>query len=422
MLAINDTTTTVTPPSDTASLSWTPRASLKELPNVQIVYYYAIASVPLSADSVTFGLSSAVAAVCLGFGVSGADTSAPFDPNVGMPNKNSGSSSTATLEYDTSNPNDLLIVLEGFCAQGAAGSGSPSGFTLVNGGNVRPSNCAAEGFQSVIYSEIVSTTQSSSTNSVTWTFDTAISPFAVIGDAIQSAPGPTLTSVTCAGPFIANRGSTCNVTVIDNSPGTFITPTGTVGLSQTGVTGTFTACILVGTSASATCSSIFTASTNGTVAITASYPGDSTHTSSTGTTSIAVSSALSITFFTASPTMLDPGEKVTFTVTTSGGDGALSYSYANLPASCLSVNATSLSCYPTSSGNYRVTVTVTDRAMESANATAIITVGPQRVLGLPQAIGLAVIIGAIAGTGGVVVLSVAIALRRKKGRQAPAKA
>src|SRR5712664_96062 len=195
IIAINDTTTTVTSVSDTAPLSWIFRARQTEPGNVQIVYYYAIASAPLFADSVTFGLSSAaVATICVDFGISGADTSVPFDPNVGMPNKNSGSSTTASLMYNTSNPNDFLIILEGFCAQGAAGSGSPPGFTPINGGGVRPSNCVAEGFQSVIYYEIVSTTQSSS--SVTWPFDTAISPFAVIGDAIQSAPGPLSASVT----------------------------------------------------------------------------------------------------------------------------------------------------------------------------------------------------------------------------------
>src|SRR5207244_9769325 len=116
------------------------------------------------------------------------------DPNVVMPDKNSGLSTTATLKYNTSNPNDLLMVLEGFCAQGAAGSGSPSGFSLVNAGNVRSSsNCPADGFQSATYSEIVSTTQSSS--DVSWPFHTAVSPFAVIGDAIQSAPGPLSASV-----------------------------------------------------------------------------------------------------------------------------------------------------------------------------------------------------------------------------------
>jgi len=209
------------------------------------------------------------------------------------------------------------------------------------------------------------------------------------------------------------------VTVTDNSPGTFITPAGTLVLSQTGVTGTFTACILGGTSASATCSSTFTASTVGTATITASYPGDSTHASSSGATPITVNSALSITLFTASLTRVDPGEKVTFTVTTIGGYGTLSYSYANLPAGCLSTNSTILSCYPTSSGNYDVKVTVTDRAGESATSKVSVTVGPQRVLGLPQTTGLAVIFGAIAGVVVIAILSAFIAVRRRKRSQSP---
>jgi hypothetical protein len=64
-------------------------------------------------------------------------------------------------------------------------------------------------------------------------------------------------------------------------------------------------------------------------------------------------------------------------------------------------------------------VTVMDQAMESADATAVVTVGPQRVLGLPQAMGLAVIFGAIVAISAVLILSVALTLRRKKGRQAP---
>src|SRR3989441_12814202 len=127
-----------------------------------------------------------------------------------------------------------------------------------------------------------------------------------------------------------------------------------------------------------------------------------------------VGSDPSIVTFPASSSSLLPGDKVTFDVSASGGYGALSYSYANLPPGCLTTNSTSLSCYPTSSGNYRVTVTVTDRGMESANATAVLTVGPQRVLGLPQAMGLAVIFGAVVGIGAVLILSIFLTLRRKR--------
>jgi plastocyanin len=130
----------------------------------------------------------------------------------------------------------------------------------------------------------------------------------------------------------------------------------------------------------------------------------------------------SVTAFTALPLNLNLGDKVTFVVSTSGGDRALSYSYANLPAGCLSANATTISCTPTSSGNYHITVTVTDRSGESDTSMVSLTVGPQRVLSLPQAMGLAVIFGAIVGTSAVLILSVALVPRRKRGRQAPAKA
>jgi PKD repeat protein len=216
----------------------------------------------------------------------------------------------------------------------------------------------------------------------------------------------------------AGQTTVCTATVTDTSPGTFITPTGIVGLSQNRVTGAFTSCTLTGTTASAMCSSTFTASTIGTAAITAGYPGDPTHGSSSSTTSVTVSSDLSITSFTAYPTSLDFGEKITFAVSTSGGYGALSYEYTNLPGGCQSTNATTLSCTPTSSGNYDVTVTVTDRAGKTTTATVSIMVGPQRVVGLPQAMGLAVIFGSTAGIGAVVILSVAVALRRRKRRRA----
>ena len=142
-----------------------------------------------------------------------------------------------------------------------------------------------------------------------------------------------------------------------------------------------------------------------------SHANDATH--------VLVTSDPSIISFTASPPSLFPGEKVTFAVSTSGGYGSLSYSYADLPAGCLSTNATSLSCYPTSSGNYRVTVTVTERGGESATSIVSVTVGPQKFLGLPRAMGLAVIFGGIIGIIAIVVLSIAMVLRRRKRLRTP---
>jgi len=64
-------------------------------------------------------------------------------------------------------------------------------------------------------------------------------------------------------------------------------------------------------------------------------------------------------------------------------------------------------------------VTVTDQAGESVTATVSVNVGPQKVLGLPQALGLTIVFGGMAGVGAIVIVSIALALRRKKRRQAP---
>ena len=198
LLVVNDTTTRINKVSDTASLLWKSRINETGPSDVQIFFYYAIASTPLTAaDSMTFVLSSgAVATVCQMFGVSGADVNMPFDPNPGMPSEDSGNLSDTTLNFNSFNPNDFLIILQGFCAQGVAGSGSPAGFTTIVGAqsaHSTPTNCAANFLQTNTYYEIVTSTQSLDT--VSWSFDAKSSPFAIIGDAIQSTPGPLSVSV-----------------------------------------------------------------------------------------------------------------------------------------------------------------------------------------------------------------------------------
>jgi hypothetical protein len=369
---------------------------------VHIFYYYAVASTTLTNDYVTFGLSSgAVSSVCQEFGISGADINAPFDPNMGIPNGSGGISTTNSVVYSTINPNDFLIILQGFCAYGAAGSGYPSGFNVIVGSgsaNAQPSNCLSDSLQTNTFYKTVSTTQSFT---VTWAFDKLPSSFAVIGDAIQSTPGPLTASVSTS-PNYVDVGQLASFSCAGAGGLSPYTYSWKFGDESTGSG----------------------AMTSHTYRIAGTMPVVCTVTDTLGTTAkdstqVTVVIDPSITTFTATPASLFPGDKVTFAVSASGGYGGLSYSYADLPAGCFSANSTYLSCYPTSSGNYRVTVTVTDRTMESANATAVITVGPQRVLGLPPATGLAVIFGAMIGTGALIVLSVALTLRRKKRRQAP---
>src|SRR5206468_12693034 len=98
----------------------------------------------------------------------------------------------------------------------------------------------------------------------------------------------TTSTVSCAPHFFPTRRSSDLVTVTDNSVGTFVTPTGTVTLAETGVTGSFTTCTLAGTTASATCTSTLTASTSEAATVTATFAADTAHSGISGTTSIVV--------------------------------------------------------------------------------------------------------------------------------------
>lgn len=401
LLVVNDTTTSVASVSDNESLTWIPRASKAGSSDVQIFVYYSIASRLLSADNITFVLSSgAVATVCQEFGISGADTSAPFDPNPLMPNASGDTGTTNSVTYNTYNPNDFLIILQGFCAEGAAGSGSPLGFTTIVGSSnahVTPSNCASNSLQSNTYYERVSAIQSSTT--ISWAFDNLNSPVAIMGDAIQSTPGPLSASVI--------TGSN----VVDVGQSASFSCTGTGGIYPYTYSWNFG-----DGSAGSGASTSHDYSSPGTVTVFCTVT-DTLGTTAKDSTEVIVITDPSVTTFTASPANPSLGEKVTFTVSASGGYGTLSYSYTNLPAGCLSANATSLSCYPTRSRNYRVTVIVTDHAGESANATVGMAVGPQRVLGLPLGVGVAVIFGTTVGIGVIAILSITLAVRRKKRRQ-----
>src|SRR5439155_3984556 len=84
--------------------------------------------------------------------------------------------------------------------------------------------------------------------------------------------------------------TTCQATVTDTSPGTPITPTGTVTWSSSAA-GTFSpsnSCTLSGAGAAATCIITYTPSPQGTQVNTATYQGDTDHFGSSGSTELAV--------------------------------------------------------------------------------------------------------------------------------------
>ncbi|MDE1881492.1 MAG: hypothetical protein KGI89_13205, partial [Euryarchaeota archaeon] len=76
-----------------------------------------------------------------------------------------------------------------------------------------------------------------------------------------------------------------------------------------------------------------------------------------------------ITSFSASPAKVSAGSTTTFSVQVSGGTTPYSYAYSSLPPGCSTQNTASLSCTPTTSGNYSVMVTVTDGSSHSVSST-----------------------------------------------------
>ncbi|MHB8574810.1 MAG: hypothetical protein ACYDCQ_05705 [Dehalococcoidia bacterium] len=123
-----------------------------------------------------------------------------------------------------------------------------------------------------------------------------------------AAPQPPRSSsagVHCAPATLAVNGSTtCTTTVTDTGAGAPSAPTGTVTLSNGGAAGQFSPangqCVLANpTAASATCQLTYRPTASGTQAISASYPGDAMH--ATSTSSGAGNATLTVGLFVYQP-------------------------------------------------------------------------------------------------------------------------
>lgn len=113
---------------------------------------------------------------------------------------------------------------------------------------------------------------------------------------LSAAPRSTTTGVGCEPLSVpVNATATCTVVVSDTSPGTPVTPTGTVtwqssswgkfGASTTGFSaGPPPSCVLSGSEGSASCAVTYTPTAAGLYAISAAYSGDATHSGSSGKT------------------------------------------------------------------------------------------------------------------------------------------
>lgn len=128
------------------------------------------------------------------------------------------------------------------------------------------------------------------------------------------------------------------------------------------------------------CPSTSTVSLKCTPTAPGTYPGvsvtvtDSTsHSVTSSNLSLTVVAPLSTTLV-ASPSALTIGANVTLTTTPGGGQSPYTFSYSGLPSGCSTVNAPSFRCTPTVTGNFSITVTVTDSQGRTAHGHATLTV------------------------------------------------
>ena len=98
----------------------------------------------------------------------------------------------------------------------------------------------------------------------------------------------------------------------------------------------------------------------------------------------------------AYPSTIDAGQSLTITAVAANGSGGYTYSWANLPQGCRGEDMASITCTPSSSGTYEVTVTVTDSTGETTTASTTITIAPKRVLGQPLFREVAIILASLA--------------------------
>jgi hypothetical protein len=96
---------------------------------------------------------------------------------------------------------------------------------------------------------------------------------------------------------------------------------------------------------------------------------------SAASTDLTVAELPEISAFAASANPVAVNETTTLNAIVSGGTAPWKYAYADLPPGCGTVNASTLSCTPTTAGKYTASVTVTDRYGRAASATLALTVG-----------------------------------------------
>jgi hypothetical protein len=168
---------------DTGGLTWILRTHYDDGSKTSLYEWYAIASSPLSSDRITITSNLGYNNYEV-FGVSGANTASPFDPNSGLPAlASSGTSGYPHLSLSTSNAADFIFAGEVTSYCGTSFTGAGTGFTLIDSNSPPQQNGAYE-------YELVSSTQSAlpvgwGSGGCTGGSDGGNTHWIMIGDAIQ---------------------------------------------------------------------------------------------------------------------------------------------------------------------------------------------------------------------------------------------
>lgn len=195
---------TVTGVTDSKGLTYAQRGSATDGTAVRVETWYAIAASALTSpgDTITVTVTSATHFTVVAMGISGANTVTPFDPSLSSPVTATGTGTPATASVSTTFPNDYLI--------GAVGVGAPPALSAGAGFSSVSSPFAGGNVASMVEGQTVTSPQSSTPASVSWTG--ATQGWAMVADAIVAGkPSITVDTSTSApgtsGSTTLSRGS-----------------------------------------------------------------------------------------------------------------------------------------------------------------------------------------------------------------------
>jgi len=109
------------------------------------------------------------------------------------------------------------------------------------------------------------------------------------------------------------------------------------------------------------------------------------------------------------------GQALTFSVNATVGSGGLTYAWAGLPTGCQATSTASVTCTPSSTGTWNVSVTVTDSNGGSASSLGVTVVVQPSFLGLPALEGYALFI--VAPIVAALAIGLAVVARRRNRRR-----